>query len=106
MPQTPSLNSFRRTVVKVGAGLVDAAAGGLLYALATIVAVLALGIGSMPAGAQPAKQSCQEVCARRCAQKELAPGLYRMECEMHCVPICYANRENKSAARQGPKSRR
>ena len=106
MPPSPTLASFRRIMVKVSVLLVDAAAGGLLYALAITVAVLGLGSGSMPAVAQPAKESCQAVCARRCAQKELAPGLYRMECEMHCVHNCYVNRDNKSAARQGPKSRR
>ena len=82
-----------------------AAAGGVRCALAMSLAVLGLGASSLPAVAQSGKPSCEEACAKRCAQKELAPGLYRMECEIHCVPICYANRENNAATHGGGRSK-
>ena len=86
MPRTRTLASFRRIVVT---------------ARAVSIVGLTLGLGAMPATAQSGRPSCEDICAKRCAQKEMAPGLYRMECEIHCVPICYANKENGTAPRGG-----
>jgi hypothetical protein len=61
-----------------------------------VAAALSVIIGSAPAFAKDFKRSCEEVCADRCAQKELAPGLYRSECQTHCAAACYRNRSEKS----------
>ena len=104
----PPHKFVRRIVARADALLAHAADSGLRNSLAISLALLGLGIGAPPAVAQSARPSCEDVCAKRCAQKELAPGLYRMECEIHCVPLCYANRANGTAPRGGGgrKSRR
>jgi len=49
---------------------------------------------------------CYKICANTCAQKELAPGLYRMECEDHCVPNCLWKHETDAAGKNGAKKQK
>jgi uncharacterized protein with FMN-binding domain len=67
--------------------------------LILVAVTLGLVIGSsIPASAQPYKHSCEDRCLKRCAIKELAPGLYRGECQTKCTQNCYRTRAEKSKA--------
>ena len=61
--------------------------------LVAVLVLLVIG-PSIPAFAI----SCEEACLNVCATKELAPGLYRGECQSHCNANCYRTRSEKNGA--------
>jgi hypothetical protein len=71
-----------------------------------IAAMLWLAVAT-PALAQAGGDFCQNRCMRYCARKELAPGLYRSECDTACQRGCYrriAEHELNPNAPQKPHS--